>query len=167
MSSDGNTPEKVVFDGGTEEEQRELLEAFQHFWTANDALDIPTLKQLWRDRDDYVYFNSNGFTYNGFQDWLGAWHYYGPRFESVEPVRLGDVKVMIRGDMAVITDDRVRIRREPRNQVEIVGRTLTGSPVMRGTMVYTREDDGWKCVHAHYSPAETAGERPWAPAPQD
>jgi ketosteroid isomerase-like protein len=34
---------------------------------------------------------------------------------------------------------------------------------MRATMVYTRESDGWKCVHAHYSPNEPTGERPWAP----
>ncbi|MBB3044707.1 nuclear transport factor 2 family protein [Nocardioides sp. LMS-CY] len=166
MSSDGKTPEKVTFDGGTEAEQQELLRAFQDFWTANDVLDIPRLKELWRDSDDYVYFNSNGFTYNGFQDWLGVWRYYGPRFDLIEPARLGNVKVMIRGDMAVLTDDRVQIHREPKNQGPILGRHITGRPVMRGTMVYTRESDGWKCVHAHYSPSELEGERPWAP-PQD
>jgi ketosteroid isomerase-like protein len=155
-------PENLEFDGGSPAEQQELLEAFQQFWITNDALEIPALKKLWRDRDNYVYFNSNGFTYRGFQDWLGIWRYYGPRFRAASQVKLGNVKVMINGDMAVITDDRIQIHRESKVDEEILGRKLTGRPVMRATMVYTREEDGWKVVHAHYSPNET-GERPWAP----
>lgn len=164
---DGNPSiEKLTFDGGTEEDRQELLAAFREFWIANDALDIPALKSLWRDRDDYVYFNSNGFTYTGFQDWLGIWRYYAPRFRVVEQVKLGNVKLIIRGDMAVITDDRVQVHREAVVDEPILGRKITGRPIMRGTMVYTREDGVWKVVHAHYSPNEV-GERPWAPETPD
>ncbi|GAW49161.1 MULTISPECIES: YybH family protein [unclassified Nocardioides] len=163
MSSTDLAPRNVDFDGGSEQDQQELLAQFQQFWIANDALDIPALKELWRDRDDYVYFNSNGHTYTGFQDWLGIWRYYGPRFKAISQVQLGNVKVMIRGDMAVLTDDQIKIHRgSAGDEEEILGRKLTGRPVMRATMVYTRENDGWKVVHAHFSPNEP-GERPWAP----
>lgn len=152
----------IVFDGGSEEDQRALLEAFRAFWRANNYLDIPALKELWREDPDYRFFNSNGFNYRGLEDWLGIWRYYGPRFRCIEEAELGDVRVMIRGDMALVTDDGVHRLFEVLNE-DPSGHPIASHPVMRATMVYTREDDGWRVVHTHYSPAAIEGDRPWAP----
>lgn len=153
--------EKVVFDGGSPEEQQAVLEAFKAFWAANNYLDIPALKQLWADDPDYRFFNSNGFNYRGLEDWLGIWRFYGPRFRCLEEATLGDVRIMIRGDMALVTDDGVHRLFEVVSEEE-GGHPIASHPVMRASMVYTKGPDGWQVVHAHYSPAAIDGERPWA-----
>lgn len=156
----------VHYDGGTEQERADVLEAFQAFWRANNTLDIPALRKIWLDRDDTVYFNSNGFTYNGFQDWLGIWRYYGPRFRLVKEATLGDVHVIIRGEMAVVMDGAVDRLFEVTSD-DVDGPPIASHPVMRATMVFLRTEGKWMCVHAHYSPAAIEGERPWAPEGAD
>jgi ketosteroid isomerase-like protein len=63
--------------------------------------------------------------------------------------------------MAFVTDEGVHRLYE--QIAETAGPAIAGHPIMRATMVYTKESDGWKCVHAHFSPASIEGERPWAP----
>lgn len=161
-SKTGQQDFDVHYDGGTDEDRQALLDAFLAFWQANNHLDIPALRELWLDSPDSVYYNSNGFTYKGFDDWLGIWRYYAPRFRLVKEATLSDVRMIVRGDMAVVMDDGVNRLFEVTG--EVAGRPIASHPVMRGTMVYLRFDEGWKCVHAHYSPAAIEGERPWAPA---
>jgi ketosteroid isomerase-like protein len=155
-----NSP-TITYDGGTDADRAELLAQFEAFWDANNTLDIPKLREIWRDREDSVYFNSNGFNYYGFQDWLGIWRYYGPRFTLIKPATLGRVHMIVRQDLAVVTDGAVD--RLFGVSEEVDGPPIASHPLMRATMVYTREEDGWKCVHAHYSPAAIEGKRPWAP----
>lgn len=150
----------ITYDGGTDEDRAELLKQFEAFWDANNTLDIPKLLQIWRD--DCVFFNSNGFNYYGAQDWVGIWRYYGPRFTCLKPATLGNVHMIIRNDLAVVADGAVDRLFGVSGEVD--GPPIAGHPVMRATMVYAREQDGWTCVHAHYSPAAIEGERPWAPA---
>lgn len=152
----------VHYDGGTDQERADLLEAFQAFWSANNQLDIPALKKIWLDSNEVVYFNSNGFNYHGFQDWLGIWRYYGPRFNMVKEATLSDVHMIIRDGMAVVMDGGVDRLFEVTSEVD--GPPIASHPVMRATMVYLQVADKWMCVHAHYSPAAIEGERPWAPA---
>lgn len=151
----------VHCDGGSEEDRAALLEAFLGFWEANNTLDIPALRKLWLDSPDTVYFNSNGFNYKGFDDWLGIWRYYGPRFRPLKNATLSEVHMIVRGDMAVVMDGGVDRLFEVTSEVD--GPPIASHPVMRGTMVYLRVDGAWMCVHAHYSPAAIEGERPWAP----
>jgi ketosteroid isomerase-like protein len=160
MTDDPRT--HVTFDGGTPEEQQAVLAAYEAFWKANNHLDIPALIPLWRDNPEYGFFNSNGFNYQGLEDWLGIWRYYGPRFRCAKEATIGRVRIMIRGDMALVSDEGVDRLYEPVTD-DILGPAIAGHPIMRATMAYTREADGWKCVHSHFSPASIEGERPWAP----
>ncbi|GHH63437.1 hypothetical protein GCM10017673_04290 [Streptosporangium violaceochromogenes] len=156
-----NTEPVITFDGGSPEDRKALLEAVEDYWRANNHLDIPSLIPLWRDNPEYVFFNSNGFNYQGLKDWLGIWRYYGPRYRCAKEATFGRLRIMIRGDMAIATDEGVNRLYE--QIAETAGPPIAGHPVMRSTMAFTKEDDGWKCVHAHFSPASIEGERPWAP----
>jgi len=152
---------KVRRVGGTEQDEKDLLEAFQAFWKANNTLDIPALKELWLDDDEAVYFNSNGFNYNGFKDWLGVWRYYGPRFRLIKEASLSEVQMFVDNEVAVVLDGAVERLYEVDGEVD--GPPIASHPLMRGTMVYRKIDGKWWCVHAHYSPKAIEGTRPWAP----
>lgn len=155
---------KVIRTGGTEQDEADLLDAFRAFWKANNTLDIPALKNIWLDSDDTVYFNSNGFNYFGFQDWLGIWRYYGPRFRLLKEAELSEVRMFVDGETAVVIDGGVDRLFEVDGEVD--GPPIASHPVMRATMVYRKIDNQWWCVHAHYSPAAIEGSRPWAPDDQ-
>src|SRR5690606_36267536 len=128
MTTQNRSP-VVTFDGGSPEDQKAVLEAFEAFWRANNTLDIPSLVKLWSDNPEYVFFNSNGFNYHGLEDWLGVWRYYGPRFRCVKEATLGRVRVMIRGDMAVVTD--AGVNRVYEQTADTTGPAIAGHPIMR------------------------------------
>jgi hypothetical protein len=147
----------VVFDGGSEVERRRLLELHQIYLDANAKLDTELLSTVWRDDPSAVYFNLNGHTYVGLNQWKRLWRHYKTQFETVEPWVPTHVKVLIRGDMAVITCERTcRLRwigDEP-------PASFSDKPLpSRSTQVYVRENGDWRVVHAHFSPANE-GPRP-------
>ena len=148
---------EVQFDGGTEAEREELLELFMRFWRANDIFDSPVLEETWDHDPSRAFFNSNGHTYYGLNDWLKIWDYYRPRFDNKVPGAVADTRMIIRGDMALITDDRVSRTYDWVGEGDAPG--LVANPVVRATMVYLRTGDGWRCAHAHFSSHEP-GQRP-------
>ena len=153
---DGEMP-SVHFDGGTEAERTELLKLFTDFWKANDVFDSPVLSSTWDPNPNRVFFNSNGHTYHGLEDWLKIWDYYRPRFSSVTPAVLDDTRLVIRDGMAFITDDGVSRTWEWTGEGEAPA--LLSNPVVRATMVFLKSDDGWKVAHVHFS-SRAAGLRP-------
>lgn len=149
--------ESVRFDGGTDEDRKRIIELFAEFWAANDVFDSSQLERTWSEHPDRVHFNSNGHTYHGLSDWLNIWDYYRPRFRSSVPGQLGDPRVIIRGDMALVADAEVSRTWEYIGEGE--SPALLSNPKVRATMVYVREDGDWKVAHVHYSSAGT-GPRP-------
>jgi hypothetical protein len=105
-----------------------------------------------------VYFNTNGHAYHGLEDWLHIWDHYRTRLQLVKPGGSGTIRITVRGEMALITDDRVGRywkwigeREEPS--------FLTEKPYIRATMVCLRGPGGWKMMHGHFSSGRT-GKRP-------
>jgi ketosteroid isomerase-like protein len=144
------------FNGGSEEDRQRLTRLYHDWLYANGHLDRDLLATFWSDDPENVFFNNNGYTYHGRDEWLNLWEYLGGRMVEAQPSTPGGVRIIIRGDMAVITEER-GVRRwnwfgagEPR---------FTPAPYVRSTLVVVRDDGDWKVVHAHFSPGKE-GPRP-------
>jgi hypothetical protein len=145
------------FDGGSEEDRRALLALNRAFMEANDALDEEKLRRTWSRDPSCVFFNSNGHTYHGLDDWLTVWTHYRPRIRALHPHKTGTIRIVVRGDMALLTSDRFAryfdwISTEPVPP-------LFEWPYVRHTQVAVREGREWRIIHAHFSMA-APGMRP-------
>jgi SnoaL-like domain len=147
-----------VFDGGSEADRRRVLELQQAYLDANASFDWEALAKIWSADPANAFFNMNGHTYVGLGHWTSLWKYYRPRVETGlwEPY---DIRVVIRGDMAVVTCHRRTKRRWKGPESERLPGDVDKSFVSRSTMVMLREGGDWKTVHVHFSEAN-AGPRP-------
>jgi SnoaL-like domain len=151
-----STPADWSFNGGSAEDREQLAQLYRDWLYANGHLDQDRLRTFWSADPENVFFNNNGFIYHGLEDWLSLWTYLGQRMVEAEPSAPSGVRVIIRGDMAVISEEH-GVRRwrwfgqEPA--------AYTPAPFTRSTLVCVREGDAWMVVHAHFSPGKF-GTRP-------
>jgi hypothetical protein len=150
--------QEVVFDGGSEADRQRVLELQQEYLRANSAFDWVGLDKIWSHAPTNVYFNMNGHTYVGLAHWTALWKYYRERIETGlwEPY---DVKVVIRGDMAMVTCHRRTQRRWKGAEAERPPEHVDKAFISRSTMVMLKESGDWKTVHVHFSEA-SSGARP-------
>ena len=85
-----------LFDGGTAEDQQRILALHQEWLDAQNTLDTRTARRLMTADPTAVFWNINGHQYTGIDHWCRLWDYYRTQFETVEPWRALDVKVIIR-----------------------------------------------------------------------
>jgi len=150
--------EPPAFDGGADADRDALLRLYYDFRLANDALDQPALRKVWSTAAWCEFFNTNGHTYHGLEDWMNIWTHYTARLRLVKPGGSGRIRIVIRGDMALITDDNVGrywtwigAREQPT--------FLVDKPYVRATQVCLKDGGAWKVVHAHFSSGRS-GPRP-------
>lgn len=143
-------PDIMQFDGGSEADRTQILAAHDGYLRANAAYDWQALKAIWAGDPTNVFFNMNGHTYLGLEQWSRLWRYYAEHKESGwwEPF---DVKVIVRGEMAVVTCHRKTTSRwKPETGKPDAGHE-DKSFTSRSTMVLVKENGDWKTVHAHFS----------------
>jgi hypothetical protein len=109
------------------------------------------LPPIWYVAKKNVFFNTNGHVYQGLADWFNIWDYYRPRMKMLDAARPGNVKIKVRGDLALVTDDRVTRTYEWLDERDGEPRFVRGNPLVRMTMVAERLDGSWKTVHVHFS----------------
>ena len=148
----------TVFDGGTPADHDALLRLYYDLRLANDGLDNDALRKVWEPDARHAYFNTNGHAYYGIDDWLHIWDHYRTRLQLVKPGGCGTIRITVRGDMALITDDRVGRYWKWIGQKE-EPTFLTEKPYIRATMGCLLGPGGWKMIHAHFSSGRT-GKRP-------
>jgi hypothetical protein len=146
-----DNPAEPIFDGGSEDERREILDLYYAFLRANDALDIETLRTLWSPDPRNVYFNTNGYTYHGLEDWTNIWRHYRGRLTLDKPSPSGQIRLTIRDGMALLTDDRLGRFRGYVSGKEEPDIAFSQQPYVRLTNVYLKENGEWRVVHAHFS----------------
>jgi SnoaL-like domain len=146
-----DNPAEPIFDGGGEEERREILDLYYAFLRANDALDIETLRTLWSPDPSNVYFNTNGYTYHGLEDWTNIWRHYRGRLTLDKPSPSGQIRLTIRDGMALLTDDRLGRFRGYVAGKEEPDIAFNQQPYVRLTNVYLKENGEWRVIHAHFS----------------
>ncbi len=155
--------EPPFFQGGSDADQAALLALYYRFRLINDALDGEALTTIWDPDPQNVFFNSNGHTYYGLQDWLALWDHYRPRLRVVKPGGSGRIRIFIRGDMGLIVDDHSGHART-REWIESRSRPATvDNACSRVTMACLRHAGEWKVVHAHFSITRHNGSRDEAP----
>jgi ketosteroid isomerase-like protein len=140
------TDRAPVFDGGSPADQAALLALHHAFLAANDPIDNDMLRKVWSADPENLFFNTNGYTYYGLEDWLKVWDYYRPRFKVLQPYTPGDVRGIVRGDMAAIVADYVG-----RNKTWVGSESSHNPRYFRATQIAVREAGGWKVIHAHFS----------------
>jgi hypothetical protein len=150
--------QEIVFDGGSEADRRRVLELQQAYLEANATFDWGALDKIWSHRPDNIFFNMNGHTYVGLARWTELWKYYRERIDTGLWVPY-DMKVVIRGDMAVATCHRRTQRTWKGSEAERPPEHVDKSFISRSTMVMVREDGDWKTIHVHFSEA-SPGARP-------
>lgn len=154
MTTSTEVHDSVTFDGGSDETRAELLELWHSFLRANDDLDFELLTSVWDPDPDNVYFNTNGHTYYGLADWSNIWDFYRPQFRRLKPYTMGDTKIVVRGDTALIVAEHVA------RYKEWIGHSAEHNPPdYRSTSYLERKDGRWLVVHAHFSPHDP-GPRP-------
>ena len=143
---------EIVFDGGSETDRKRVLDLQQAYLDANATFDWPALQKIWSHDPSSVFFNMNGHTYVGLAHWTAVWKYYRERIETGqwEPY---EIKVTIRGDMALVTCHRKTQRRWKGPASERPPEHVDKSFISRSTMVMLRQDGDWKTVHVHFSEA--------------
>jgi ketosteroid isomerase-like protein len=142
----------VVYDGGTGEERRQVLAAHDAYLDANSRFDVDALDPIWDDDPTDVFFNLNGHTYVGKAHWIRLWNHYRGRLHT-GPWQADDLKVLIRGDMAVVTSHRLSPTRWVGSTPPPPGHTDKPERRSRATMVLLRRPGGWKIAHVHFSEA--------------
>jgi hypothetical protein len=149
----------IVFDGGSDADRTQVIDALRAYLDANATFDWRTLERTWSHDPRNVFFNMNGHTYVGLAHWTRLWQYYSERVDTGawEPY---DISVLIRGEMALVTCHRKTQRRwKGRAEERMAYDADKPSFVSRSTMVMLKEPGGWKTVHVHFSEA-AAGPRP-------
>ena len=144
----GNERISFVFDGGTPDDQQQLEAFYEQLWRANDSLGDETLRPVWSDDPSSVFFNTNGHTYHGLEDWFRIWAHYRNRLVAPVQGASKQVRVTVRADMAVIIDEH---RSRALKWVAADAEPDYITDYMRATVVCLRENGGWRGMHAHYS----------------
>jgi hypothetical protein len=146
--------QEVIFDGGSEEDRKRVLELQQMYLDANAVFDWVALEKIWSHAPANVYFNMNGHTYVGLAHWTALWKYYHERIDTGlwEPY---DMNVVIRGDMATVTCHRRTRRRWKGAEAERPSEHVDKSFISRSTIVMVKEGGDWKAIHAHFSEASS------------
>ncbi|WP_033294012.1 nuclear transport factor 2 family protein [Amycolatopsis jejuensis] len=155
--------DRVTFDGGSESDHTELWDLLLRFLEANDTIDTDVLRTIWSADPGCLFFNANGFTYRGLDDWCRIWDFYRPQFEVIEPFDPGQTQVRIRGTIAVAVTEKGRRHKRwvPQSGRDLDDRQLAAGVISywRATQVFEQTDAGWRVVHAHFS-EEATGTRP-------
>lgn len=138
-----------AFDGGSANDRDHLLKLYYNYWVCNDVFDGEALAKIWDPAPENVFFNTNGHTYHGLKDWLHIWDHYRARMKIAKRGGTGAIRITIRGDMALITDEHM-----PRFWQWLDAEQpdfLKSKPYCRATMVCLKEPKGWQTIHVHFS----------------
>ena len=140
--------------GGSAADRHRLLQRMDEYLDANARFDWEKLQGIWSGTPEAVFFNLNGHTYKGREQWTRLWQYYKDNVTSGywTPFDIGGV---VNGDLAVIWCER-HTRSEWVGADPLPSRPYGKDFISRSTMVFRKEKDDWRVVHAHFSPASDA-----------
>ena len=141
--------------GGSEGDHKRILEQHAAYLLANSRFDVDMLEGIWSASPEATFFNLNGHTYVGKNQWQRLWKFYVDKLETGEwvPYDMGGV---VSGDVAVVWCHRKTTVRWIGSGPGPENLRLEDDYVSRSTMVFRREDDDWRVVHVHFSEASDA-----------
>jgi len=146
---------EIRWFGGTDSDRAAIAGQHHAYIEANAEFDWERLQGIWSGAPEATFFNLNGHVYRGREQWTRLWKYYKTQIATGfwEPFEAHGV---VSGDLATVWClRRTRAtwiggdRRPDRDYHD--GRDF----ISRSTMVFCREDGGWRVVHAHFSREST------------
>ena len=142
--------------GGSESDRKSVLEQQRAYLDANAKFDWEALRdEIWSDAPEATFFNLNGHSYNGRDHWIELWQYYKQHMATGEWVPY-DIGGAIGSDVAVLWCHRKTklrwIGSDPRPGDK---RHEDKDFVSRSTMVFRKQNGGWRVVHVHFSEASS------------
>jgi ketosteroid isomerase-like protein len=151
----GDAVTGVRLVGGTAADQKRILERLEEYLVANASFDWRALEGVWSGAAEALFFNLNGHTYRGREQWTNLWKYYRANVASSywTPFDVGGV---VSDELAVVWCHRHTRSDWVGNEPTPAARPYGEKFISRSTMVFRKEDGDWRVVHAHFSPASTA-----------
>lgn len=140
-----------------EEDRQEVIRIHEAWWKANDTLDIPAMKPLIPEGDNFLMFNLNGQPYIGVDGHVRIWEFLTGKYEYPEPLKVEIMDMDVQGDLAWIACEaqgRIRFLSEEAN-FETVEDSASESRASRTTEIFKRDDGQgnpeWRLWHFHCS----------------
>ncbi|MEX2624281.1 MAG: nuclear transport factor 2 family protein, partial [Acidimicrobiia bacterium] len=126
------------------------IRAVHDRYLAMDRKDLNEhVRELWSADPDCVYFNYSGRTLRGVEQWLEYEGAVLPKLRFIRRWEPFEEVIRVHGDRGWITCSRIA-------EIEWLGEgespIPTGPFLSRSTQIYHREPEGWRVVHAHFSP---------------
>ena len=142
--------------GGSESDRKSVLEQQRAYLDANSKFDWEALRdRIWSDAPEATFFNLNGHTYNGRDHWIELWQYYKQHMATGEWVPY-DIGGVIGSDVAVLWCHRkTKLRWTGSDPRPGDKRHEDKDFVSRSTMVFRKQNGGWRVVHVHFSEASS------------
>ena len=133
-----------------------MLEQQRAYLDANSKFDWEALRdRIWSDAPEATFFNLNGHTYNGRDHWIELWQYYKQHMATGEWVPY-DIGGVIGSDVAVLWCHRkTKLRWTGSDPRPGDKRHEDKDFVSRSTMVFRKQNGGWRVVHVHFSEASS------------
>jgi ketosteroid isomerase-like protein len=130
-----------------------VLAQFEAYLEANSVFDWERLQnEIWSTRPEATFFNLNGHTYHGRDHWVALWKYYKEHMNTGTWIPF-DVGGVIGPEVAVIWCERHTKIRWVGNDPRPAERHEDEDFVSRSTMTFYKENDDWRVIHVHFSPA--------------
>jgi ketosteroid isomerase-like protein len=136
-----------------DDDRAEIFRQHKAYLEANSVLDPTKLVGVWGPDPSNVYFNLSGHTYRGLDQWSRLWDYYRDRLDyGGVPYTSWDQQIRVEGDVGWLTSSRFGITKWVGIEESPFPEGFTPS---RSTEIFVRSDEGWRCVHTHFSRAST------------
>lgn len=151
---------------GPTEDVEAIRQAHRDWWAGNHLVDIERCARNFAP--ETLMFNLNGHIYYGLDEMRKAWEYYTAVLK-IDVVQLWDYRILVEGDLAVITCEGVFPTKQSGDEgwaasnLEIGGKDDVPVGIRFRETSYARRDDGhgnpvWKLWHFHCSPSAPADE---------
>lgn len=149
----------ISWTGGTAQDREGILATYEQYRVANQTGDWEKLANVFSPSSEARFFNLNGFTYNDRDHWVRLWQYYSKHINA-GPGLSFDAHGHISGDLAVVYLHRRSRLDALTDHPDARNWPVLGKEYMsRATVVFHREPEGWRIIHAHFSDGKE-GDRP-------
>jgi ketosteroid isomerase-like protein len=141
----------IPWTGGTEQDRNDIMAVYEQYRVANQTGDWEKLSNVFSPSPEARFWNLNGYTYNGRDHWIRMWQYLRQHLNA-GPGHSFDVHGRISGDIAAVYLLRRSSLTSLTNHRDATNWPILGKEyTSRATMIFSREPEGWRIIHAHFS----------------
>src|SRR5436305_14661237 len=135
--------------GGSANDRLRLLERLHEYLEVNARFDWEKLPDLWSSAPEGLFFNLNGHTYKGREQWTRLWQFYQQNVASSywTPFDIGGV---VSDDLAVVWCHRHTRSDWPGNEAPVGPLPYWAEPIIPPRMDIRKYESHSGVVHGHF-----------------